>query len=280
MPFGLRRAHFASIVSQFSSRVKERIGIMPETDRLSCFPAELRIGLDAALALYSMMREKSPGLAGNATEVPVYPRELRLLMEGTEQWMTPSAYSMSAESLACVTELVRKNGISKVLEFGSGISTIVLPKVLSSDDYVYLSIEEDAAYAEQVCLSAASQPACGRVRIVTLPFEPGTHITRGESTFTAVRFAGLEAVTREAFGENGPELILIDGPSGKRKWGRFSALEGVLPCAKPGTVVLLDDSLRYREVQILDEWRRRGWVKVHGIYCVGTGLAVCEVVLS
>ena len=70
--------------------------------------------------------------------------------------------------------------------------------------------------------------------------------------------------------------MLIDGPSGRARWGRFAALADIAALLRQATCIFLDDALRYREASIPDEWRSQALVEVDDIYGVGTGLGVAR----
>jgi len=244
------------------------------------FPAALRLPLDAALALYGGMATKTPGLTLTTKKrTPNYTGEVGEIIAGQNAFV-PSGYSMSADSLDAVAGFVRAAGITRVLEFGAGVTTIVLPKLLDRRLECYISVEEDAAYAATLAPLLAEDPAYRKVAIAQLAIDDdgGPEVTRRDAgTIRTASFKGLSQVVQEAFAGAPPQLVLIDGPSGRARWGRFAALADIAALLPQGTCILLDDALRYREVAILDEWRRRALAEVEGIYCLGTGLAVARV---
>lgn len=125
----------------------------------------------------------------------------------------------------------------------------------------------------------AGHPAYAVVALQHLEFsaESGPPVDRPDTgPFLAASFQGLRHTLKAAFGAVPPELVLIDGPSGRARWGRFAALADIADLLAPGTIIMLDDALRYREVSILDEWRNRELIEMEGIFCMGTGLAVCR----
>lgn len=253
---------------------------MIEAALASQFSATLRLPLDAALALYGGMVEKSPGLTLTTKKrTPQYGGRINEIIAGQSVFV-PSGYSMSADSLEAVAGFVQAAGITRVLEFGAGVTTIVLPKLLGGRLERYLSIEEDAAYAATLAPLLTGDAAYDKVTISQLQVddEIGPKITRRDvGTFRAASFKGLREVVEETFGNAPPQLVLIDGPSGRARWGRFAALADIATLLPEGTCILLDDALRYREVAILDEWRTQELAEVEGIYCLGTGIGVARV---
>lgn len=244
------------------------------------FPAHLRMPLDVALALYGGMESKSPGLTLTTSKrPPVYAGEFADILGGQSAFV-PSGFSLKAPSLSAVAHFVREASISRVLEFGAGVTTIVLPKLLGAGLRMYVSVEEDADYAATLRPVLAADDAYRRVSIARLDFseDPGTLITRdGVRSFHATSFKGLRETVQAAFAERGPELVLIDGPSRRARWGRFTVLADIVDLLPRGTLILLDDALRHREVGILDEWRRRGLAEIDGIVCLGTGIGLARV---
>lgn len=245
------------------------------------FPASLCIPLDAALALYRGMASKSPGLSLQPkSRTPTYAGAAAEILAGQTAFV-PSGYSMRGDSLDAVAGFIRDAGISRVLEFGPGVSTLVLPRLFEGQIQRYVCIEENPDYAAQLSLALAGHPAYGVVGLTCLTHseEDGPQLARPDAEpFRAASFQGLRQAVQAGFGSRPPELILIDGPSGAARWGRFAALSDIADLLAPGTTILLDDALRHREVSILEEWRRRELAEVDGIFCLGTGLAVARVV--
>ena len=245
------------------------------------FPASLCLPLDAALALYKGMANKTPGLTlQTRSRTPVYSDEAARIIAG-QSVFSPSGYSMRGDSLDAVAGFIRDASISRVLEFGPGVSTLVLPRLFHGQVDRYLCIEENPDYAASLVAAFVGQAAYGAVSIqcLCLSEENGPEVNRPDTgPFRAASFQGLRQAVTSAFGARPPEVLLIDGPSGRARWGRFAALADLFELLPPGTVILLDDALRYREVSILDEWRSRELVEVDGIFCMGTGLAVARVI--
>ncbi len=244
------------------------------------FPAELRITLDAALALYAEMESKSPGLVPQRkSRRPVYAGAAAEILAG-QTTFAPSGYSLSNEGLEAVAGLIRDCGFSRVLEFGPGVTTLVLPRLFDGQIECWLSIEENAEYGAVLASALNGHPAYGVVNLqcLTASDEAGPVVQRSSgSAFRASSFQGLRQAFKASFGARPPDLVLIDGPSRAIRWGRFAALADLVDLLAPGTLVLLDDALRHREITILEAWRSRGLAEVEGIYRMGGGLAVARV---
>jgi predicted O-methyltransferase YrrM len=245
------------------------------------FPASLCLPLDAALALYKGMANKTPGLTlQTRNRTPIYSDEVARIIAGQSAF-SPSGYSMRGDSLDAVSGFIRDAGISRVLEFGPGVSTLVLPRLFEGQIERYVCIEENLEYAANLMAAFAGRATYDAVSIQCLELseEKGPEVNRHDTgPFRAASFLGLSEAVKSAFGAQPPGLVLIDGPSRQARWGRFAALADLMELLPPGTVILLDDALRYREVSILDEWRSRELVEVDGIFCLGTGLAVARVI--
>jgi predicted O-methyltransferase YrrM len=244
------------------------------------FPKGLCVPLDAALALYAGMASKSPGLALHPKSSDPGYGGLAAEILASQDAFAASGYSLRGDSLEAVAGLIGDAGLCRVLEFGPGVSTLVLPRRFEGQIETWLSIEENAEYAARLATALAGHPAYGVVSLQCLAIseEAGPVVARPDGTpFRAAGFEGLRAAFKSAFGARPPDLVLIDGPSGAARWGRFAALADLVDVLAPGTLVLLDDALRHREVSILQEWRSRGLVEVDGIFCIGAGLAVARV---
>jgi hypothetical protein len=177
-------------------------------------------------------------------------------------------WAMDRSTLAYLTERMRTEHLCRVLEFGSGTSSVVLGQAASELGGRMLSIEQDSHHAE-------------RVR--------GMLQARGLDRAVTVRHAGLGVVSacglttvcytlspdlRAEILRLRPQLVVIDGPSQVSGASRLAVLPSVCDLLEPGTRFGLDDAFRDAELQVARHWSDHPAITVLGIAAVGKGLLV------
>lgn len=90
-------------------------------------------------------------------------------------------------------------------------------------------------------------------------------------------YIGDMRVIKETLGSNKADLVLIDGPFGPPGC-RVNTIYTLSKFCKRNTKWFLDDSFRNGELWILRQWDSMPGVQVEGIYPLGKGLGVGEIV--
>ena len=162
---------------------------------------------------------------------------------------------------------LRRSAPSTVLEFGSGDSTIQMARVLADihgDEDVHVrSVDQDAGFADQsrARLAAAGLNAVvAHCELVNQPTPDGETLSYDldEEFMTTLLPAG------------GPDMVVIDGPSGDRRV-RYPVLPLVQPYLAGETPFLLHDGLRDYELGVAALWRRLPGVSVEGVHVLDEG---------
>lgn len=180
--------------------------------------------------------------------------------------MMLSDWNMNAEVLNLLIRLIRQRDLKRVLEFGSGISTVVLSHEMSRRSGSILSIEQDESYAKstrewinQRHLGSASKvitagltetEVCG---IRTICYEFGRDLQREIECFS-------------------PDLIIIDGPSQESGASRLGVAPSVGKILRRSTPFVMDDGFRDAELLIAERWRDESLVRIEGLIPTGLGL--------
>ena len=148
--------------------------------------------------------------------------------------------------LTALVEVVRPH---HVLEFGSGVSTVVLARAAAAvPGCTVTSVDHDPAFA---AASAEALAACGGGDRVSLRLAPLVARVRAGGLYPAYL---LDTGTVDA--GHPPELVLVDGPPAALG-GRAGMLYQALDHAEAGTIVLFDDADREPERRALDAWQER-----------------------
>ena len=148
------------------------------------------------------------------------------------------SWAMSRDSLEELDALIWRESPGRVVEFGSGVSTVVLARYGRLTGAEIISVDHDPAHLKKTRDTLLSLGLLDAVdlRLCRLTGEPP--------------FYDVHLPDRV-------DLVVVDGPPDSTG-GRDRALDFVLPRLRPGWVVWLDDAHRPVETAILDRAKRSG----------------------
>jgi len=182
-------------------------------------------------------------------------------------------WTLDVETIEYLSEQIQTRQPRAILEFGSGVSTIILAQAMA-DLYpattfpVVLSIEQDATHVAQTSKQLERYGLARFVKIMHAPLGP--QILHHFST-NCYQISDVEL--QKFFGQLRIDFVLIDGPAAD--YGeRIGTLPMVQDFLEPGAVVYMDDGLRDSELAIAEWWDQYGYVDVEGILCIGKGVMV------
>ena len=155
------------------------------------------------------------------------------------------SYAASPDLLLELVLAVDRDAPAHVLELGSGLSSLVIARRLEQHGRGQLvSLDHDPGYAEATRAELAAYGVGDRVRVLDAPL-------------TDVELGG-EVWPWYALGAEVPEridLLVVDGPPGLlRPQARYPALPVLRDRLSPGASVLLDDTHRADEREIVRRW--------------------------
>ena len=183
--------------------------------------------------------------------------ELQTLLQGD----VLGIWSLDRHSIALLWRELLKDRPATILEFGAGLSTLVLARyAVMQPGRRVISIEQ---HLETKQRTEARLAAAGLAHSVTILHAPVT--TEGKYQLDS------EAVS-ESLARRRVNWVLIDGPNGPpgcRVW----TLPPVVGFCAPGARWFLDDAFRDGELRALETWTRWRAVRVEGIYPCGKGIA-------
>jgi predicted O-methyltransferase YrrM len=163
-----------------------------------------------------------------------------------------SAWAMRPSGLLAVLNEVVLGSRERILECGSGISTIYLARLLADRGGRAVSLEHDPRWAGFVGGELEAEELEGSARVVLAPLEEHAMALGGTRWYRDS--AARDAV--EALG--GPiDLLLVDGPPAgepEAALSRYPAVPVLADTLAPNAVVILDDANRAGEAQVLDRW--------------------------
>jgi hypothetical protein len=188
--------------------------------------------------------------------------ELARLLAGDEL----GTWALDVATIEVLWERLRADRPRAVIEFGAGVSTVILARYAQwrteqgLGRAVIVSVEHDAAVRERVEQRLGANGLSEGVHVLHAPLNDASHYR-----------IDVEVI-RRCLGGNAADWVLVDGPAGPEGC-RISTLPDVMPLCADGARWFLDDALRDGEIGILREWSRLRDVTVEGIYPIGKGLA-------
>jgi hypothetical protein len=148
----------------------------------------------------------------------------------------------------------------RVVELGSGISTVLLARLLCRRSppagFRVASVEHDARWVRWVTEQLEREGTGADVVVVHAPLAPHPRAERGLGWYD-------EAVLTQGLGTallgDPIDLLLVDGPpayAAGRGLARYPALPVLREWLAPGATVVLDDAERPGEQEVLRRWER------------------------
>jgi predicted O-methyltransferase YrrM len=142
-----------------------------------------------------------------------------------------------------------------ILEFGSGISTILISRLIKKNQLStqFVSVEYDANWYRLIQAQLKSEEAPSSVQIIHAPLLPCDFALNGLEWFN-------QQILKDYFQQlDGFDMVIIDGPlAGNKKlqFSRYPALPFIWDKLKPEFVIILDDADRYGEKKIITLWEK------------------------
>ncbi len=185
----------------------------------------------------------------------------------------PDEYALTPASIRTLLALVEAVGATRVLELGSGLSTLVMARHFAAGqgaDGHILAVDEDAGHVSAVQHRLEATGGAGNAAVMAVPLVPcdaGRLTTR---TYDHRVVAARHPPAADF------DLLFIDGPRmgapGGTAWSRLPTLPFFRPWLRAGALVVLDDALRDMELEIIRLWEREGLVQPLGVSLAGQGL--------
>jgi predicted O-methyltransferase YrrM len=155
-------------------------------------------------------------------------------------------WAVSADAAASLVELVLEHEPDKVVELGSGTSTVLLAYALRQlGRGTLVALEHDSDFAQRTQQDLESRGLQQVARVALAPLVP----TRlGADVFSWYDLAEAEL-------PNGIDMLFVDGPpAGTGPLARYPAVPLLWTHLSPDAVVVLDDAGRSDEERIVSRW--------------------------
>jgi predicted O-methyltransferase YrrM len=219
-------------------------------------------------------------LAGRGAD-PLLPRRTEIATDGSRlrdpalaaslRGTRLGRHAMSAPALDHIVDEVLARRPVVVLEFGSGVSTLVLALLMGRlhgpDGPAHLfSVEQSGEALERTRRRLHRLRVARRVRLLRASSVP--QVIGG---FRTVCYAPAPGRLEQFLEGRRADFVLIDGPAGPHGC-RFGVIPLARPVLAPGAVVFLDDALRDSELAAAAWWERLRLLRPDGIHWIGKGL--------
>lgn len=155
-------------------------------------------------------------------------------------------WAMDAKSLSQLLDLVRQHRPKRLLELGSGTSTIWLGHTLATWGGKITSIDGSEEFLELTRANIAKHGLEDIVRAQFAPLIPGSWDSATKVWYDRAFIKDIDEV----------DFLLIDGPPGgpHRPDSRYPAIPELIEILVPGALVVLDDSQRPDEQAAVKKW--------------------------
>lgn len=154
-------------------------------------------------------------------------------------------FAIDAQALGHLLSLVEEHQPSKIVEVGSGSSTIWLGYMCQLLESNLISIDHLEEYLTKTRTLVERHDLTDTVETRLAPLEPTDLHGETYNWYSCTAFENLSDI----------DLLFVDGPpESTGKMARLPALPNLVDMLSPNAIVILDDTQRKDETQILNEW--------------------------
>lgn len=160
-----------------------------------------------------------------------------------------TGWAASPELAATLYRLVRQHRPRKVVELGSGASTLVLAYTLEQNGEGHVvSVDHDVAYGEETRQRLETHGLAHYAEVRSAPLV-SQQVGESSHTWYDVRaFSGLSGI----------DLLVVDGPPQQTQHeARYPAVPALYDRLSPQAIIVLDDANRAGEQNIIRRWQER-----------------------
>lgn len=166
-----------------------------------------------------------------------------------------SGFALDADSAVILSQEVMRSRPGRVVELGSGVSTLMVGALLREQGSARLiSVEQDGSWATRTRAHIEAMGLSGFVEVMEAPLVPLE--LHGE------RYAWYDLPMAATAGPI--DLLIVDGPSNPPGQGgnaRYPAMPVLQAALAPAASIFVDDFGREGERRMVERWRREsaGW---------------------
>lgn len=163
-----------------------------------------------------------------------------------------TTYSILPSTIHHVANEVIVNERTKIIEFGAGYSTFVLAKLIKKNNLnaKFYSIESNLDWIDLLRGVLEKEELTDFVKLIHSP------LTDSAFSFKEHKKWYDTDILDKHIGNEKFDLVVVDGPMGTEKYSRFGAIPYLLNKLKEDYFILLDDTFRKEELEIIEEWSK------------------------
>jgi predicted O-methyltransferase YrrM len=176
---------------------------------------------------------------------------LRPLLDAGD-YLPWSTGAMRPAGLVEVCNEIVLGGRQQIVELGSGISSVVLARLLRSRGGRLDAIEHDERWADWVTGQLRRESLAEHAHVTHAPLQPSASSAGGLPWYA-------DSALRHVAGGGIIDLLIVDGPPAfepAAALARLPGLPALLDRLAPDAVVILDDIARPGEQEVVRRWER------------------------
>lgn len=176
--------------------------------------------------------------------------------------------SIKPFNLVCILNEIIINKRNKILEFGSGISTILMGRLIKNSgiDCKIISVEHDKSWIDFIKKYIDVEQIDGIVNIIHSP------LTSCKEALEDNQWYDKKILCANGLNEGKFDMIIIDGPPAweqSKQKARYPAFPFVFPKLCSRAIVYLDDVDREGEKLIIKKWEEDYQIKFSFVRTLG-----------
>ncbi|MFZ2900365.1 MAG: hypothetical protein WA004_17170 [Saprospiraceae bacterium] len=158
--------------------------------------------------------------------------------------------SISPSTANYIVNDILINERKKIIEFGSGLSTIIIGRFLKKfdNDSTLFSVESDEKWIETLQSFIDRENLGHHIQFIHAPIKNSpysfkSHTAWYDSQCIEEKIEGIKF-----------DMVIVDGPQGFLSYSRYGALPFIKKHLNPKFSILLDDTNRKEEQEIFQKW--------------------------
>lgn len=163
------------------------------------------------------------------------------------RWLLPSLgrWALDARAMLHLHQIIEDRRPRTIVELGSGTSTIWLGYLAEKLGARLISFEHEEEFLGRTDAYVAKHQLTDVVRTVLAPLELQELHGNTYKWYSSPELQKMSDV----------DLLLVDGPVGTvNKWARYPALPVLWSALSADATILLDDSTRLEETEVVEKW--------------------------
>ncbi|MCD8570242.1 MAG: hypothetical protein LRY76_01680 [Alphaproteobacteria bacterium] len=198
-----------------------------------------------------------------------------------------SSATMEPEALLFLLEAIRMFQPQRILELGTGLSTLILShaqsQILSKDNGkkpAFVTIDQSEDHSASVMERAKNAGVAKFIAPLVFPlcrYRIGDEFDLDEKAMGCYDFD--EKKLHKAMGGVKPDMIIIDGPADEKvmsnaSFAKVLALPILSTLTAPGALIFMHNAYADPEIFAMEQWRDSGAANILGVKAVGKGMMV------